>query len=76
MNNYTGTIKVGDVVTRRKKDLLDERLAERDGEYGIVVHKAMEGNPRHACVHVAWSKRGRPVSISETYVEVVCKSET
>ena len=71
---YKGVIQIGDIVVRRKKDLLDQKLAERDGEYGIVVDRSMEGNPRHACVHVAWSKRTRPVSISESYVEVVCTS--
>lgn len=72
---YKGKIQIGDVVVRRVKDLLDQKLAERDGEYGIVVHRSMEGSPRHPCVYVSWSKRGNPVSISENYVEVVCKKE-
>ena len=72
---YKGRIQIGDIVVRRKRDLLDQKLADRDGEYGIVVHRSMEGSPRHPCVHVSWSKRLSPVSISESYVEVVCNKE-
>lgn len=73
---YKGMIQVGDIVVRKKQDYLDEKLAERDGEYGIVVQRTMEGNPLHPCVHVSWSKRLKPSVIAESYVEVVCKLET
>lgn len=76
MRTYTGMIQVGDIVVRRKQDYLDEKLSERDGEYGIVVQRTMEGSPLHPCVHVSWAKRLKPSVIAESYVEVVCKSET
>ena len=76
MRTYTGTINIGDIVTRSKDDNMARVLSEKHGKYGIVVHRSMEGTPRHPCVHVVWQKIGRPTSISESYVEVVCKSET
>jgi len=76
MRIYTGKIQIGDIVTRIRDDNISRKLSEEHGKYGIVVHRSMEGTPKHPCVHVAWSKLGRPTSISESYVEVVCKSET
>ena len=65
-----------DVVTRSKDDNMSRKLSEKHGKYGIVIERSMEGTPIHPCVKVSWSKLGRPVSISETYLEVVCKSVT
>ena len=72
MTIYTGTIQIGDVVTRCKNDNMSRKLSEQHGKYGIVVARSMEGTPKHPCVHVSWSKLGRPTSISESYLEVVC----
>ena len=69
---YTGTIQIGDVVTRCKDDDMSRKLSEQHGKYGIVVARSMEGTPSHPCVKVSWSKLGRPTSISESYLEVVC----
>lgn len=76
MSTYTGSIQVGDVIQRRKKDYLDQLLADRDGEFGIVIARSMQGKPKKPCLDVSWSKRVVPVAIGEIYVEVVCKSET
>lgn len=76
MRIYTGTINIGDIVTRSKDDNMARVLSEKHGKYGIVVGRSMEGTPKHPCVHVSWPKIPQPVSISESYVEVVCKSET
>ena len=73
---YKGKIKVGDVVRRKIADPLDEYIQNRDGKYGIVVGREMVGKPIHPCVIVSWSESGHPMAIGESYVEVVCKSET
>ena len=70
---YTGDIRVGDLVKRRIRGPIDNDLVEEYGEYGIVVSRQMVGNPIHPCVSVSWSKIPRPCSISESYLEVVCK---
>ena len=75
MITYTGNIQIGDIVTRTIDDNISRSLSEKHGKYGIVVHRSMEGTPKHPCVHVSWPKLSRPTSISESYVEVVCKSE-
>ena len=75
MRTYTGNIQIGDIVTRNRDDNISRTLCEKHGKYGIVVGRSMEGIPKHPCVHVVWPKIGRPTSISESYVEVVCKSE-
>ena len=75
MRIYTGMIQIGDVVTRSKKDGMSRTLSENHGTYGIVVARSMEGSPLHPCVQVSWSKLQRPTSISETYLEVVCKKD-
>ena len=72
MRTYTGNIQIGDIVTRARDDDMSRKLSEQHGKYGIVVHRSMEGTPSHPCVKVSWSKLERPVSISETYLEVVC----
>ena len=76
MRTYTGKIQIGDIVTRTRDDNISRSLSEKHGKYGIVVDRSMEGAPKHPCVHVSWPKLSRPTSISESYVEVVCKSET
>ena len=76
MTNYTGNIQIGDIVTRTRDDNISKSLSEKHGKYGIVVGRSMEGTPKHPCVHVSWPKLGRPTSIGESYLEVVCKSET
>ena len=72
MKTYTGTIQIGDVVTRCRDDDMSRKLSAQHGKYGIVVARSMEGTPSHPCVKVSWSKLERPVSISETYLEVIC----
>lgn len=72
---YTGHIRVGDLVKRRIRGPIDEDLVKEYGEYGIVVSRQMIGNPIHPCISVSWSKISRPSSISESYVEVVCKKD-
>ena len=72
---YKGKIQVGDVVTRKIADPLDEYIQQRDGRYGIVVGREMVGDPIHPCVIVSWSESNRPVRIAESYVEVVCEKD-
>ena len=75
MKTYTGKIQIGDIVTRTRDDNISRSLSEKHGKYGIVVYRSMEGTPKHPCVHVVWPNLCRPTSISESYVEVVCKKE-
>ena len=70
---YTGKAKVGDIVKRVIKSGIDRDLVEAYGEYGLVIHRQMIGNPIHPCVTVAWPKQPQPRSIAECYLEVVCK---
>ena len=72
MITYTGKAKVGDVVKRVIRSGIDMDLVEAYGEYGLVIHRQMIGNPIHPCVTVAWSKQSQPRSIAESRLEVVC----
>jgi len=73
---YKGNIKVGDMVKRKIQRPMDQKIEDEVGKYGIVVGREMVGEPIHPCVIVSWSESLRPTSIAESYVEVVCKSET
>ena len=74
MRTYTGKIQIGDIVTRTRDDNISRSLSEKHGKYGIVIDRSMEGTPKHPCVHVSWPNLGRPTSIGESYLEVVCTS--
>ena len=75
MKTYTGKIKIGDIVKRVIRSGIDSELVEEYGEYGLVIHRQMIGNPIHPCITVAWPKQVRPRSIAESYVEVVCSKD-
>lgn len=70
---YTGKIQIGDIVSRKVKDGFDAKLVEKEGVYGIVIDRRMEGRPKHPVLLVSWPNSKRPNYIAESFVEVVCK---
>ena len=67
---YTGKLKVGDLVCRRIRTPMDVELSESTGKLGIVVSRKMSGMPLHPCVEVWYMKSGKVYSIGESLVEV------
>ena len=76
MRTYTGTMKIGDLVSRIIKRPMDKQLSDKTGHLGLIVSRRMSGDPVHPTVQVWWMKSGKTYSIAESLVEVVCKSET
>ena len=71
---YTGDLKIGDIVRRIIRDDMDARIAQRDGEFGIVVDRYMSGSPIHPCVEVMWPN-GKGAIIGEVYLERISEEE-